>query len=126
MKPEYQKILFCSDFSLDADNAFYTALDMADRYKTRLYLLHVLPAMGNLAGAVEDHPADPTDNPENSETIEPAKQKLVDRYLHRLGGYPEYEFQVLQGVPIVEIVRFARLQEVGSNRTGGGRRFQIQ
>lgn len=112
MKPEYQKILFCSDFSLDADNAFYTALDMAERYKTRLYLLHVLPAMGNLAGAVEDHPADPTDNPENSETIEPAKQKLVDRYLHRLGGYPDYEFQVLKGVPIVEIVRFARLQEV--------------
>ena len=32
MKPEYQKILFCSDFSLDADNAFHTALDLAERY----------------------------------------------------------------------------------------------
>ncbi len=44
--------------------------------------------------------------------IDQAKQKLIDRYLHRLGGYPRYEFQVLMGVPIVEIVRFARLQEV--------------
>jgi nucleotide-binding universal stress UspA family protein len=112
MKPEYKKILFCSDFSLDADNAFQAALDMAERYGARLCLLHVLPATGDLAGAVEDQPAAPTDIPENREPIEGAKQKLIDRYLHRLGGYPDYEFQVLKGVPIVEIIRFARLQEI--------------
>ena len=40
------------------------------------------------------------------------KQKFIDRYLHRLGGNPYFEFRVLKGVPIVEIVRFARSQEV--------------
>jgi nucleotide-binding universal stress UspA family protein len=112
MKPEYQKILFCSDFSLDADYAFYTALDLTERYRAHLYLLHVLSATDNLADALEDHPEARKDNPDDRETIEQVKQKLIDRYLHRLGGYPQYEFQVLKGVPIVEIVRFARSQEV--------------
>jgi nucleotide-binding universal stress UspA family protein len=112
MKPEYQKILFCSDFSLDADNAFHTALDMAERYGARLYLLHVLPAADNLADALADHQEARRDSPDDEETIEQVKQKFIDRYLHRLGGYPQYEFRVLMGVPIVEIVRFARSQEV--------------
>jgi nucleotide-binding universal stress UspA family protein len=113
MKPEYQKILFCSDFSRDADHAFYTALDMAERYGARLYLLHVLPAADNMIDALADHPEAQKDNPDDEETIEQAKQKLIDRYLHLLGGYPHVEFQALKGVPIVEIVRFARSQEVG-------------
>ena len=66
----------------------------------------------NLTDALADHPEARKDNPDDGETIEQAKQKLIDRYLHRLGGYSHYEFQVLKGVPIVEIVRFARLQEV--------------
>jgi nucleotide-binding universal stress UspA family protein len=111
MKPEYKKILFCSDFSLDADNAFDTALDMAKRYGGRLSLLHVLPSTDNLAGVL-DQPGARKDSPEDRETIEPVRQKLIDRYLHRLGGHPRYEFQVLRGVPIVEIVRCARLQEM--------------
>ena len=111
MKPEYQKILFCSDFSLDADYAFYTALDLAERYGAHLYLLHVLSATDSLADALADHPEARKDTPDEGETIEQAKQKLIDRYLHRFGGYPHYEFQVLKGVPIVEIVRFARSQE---------------
>ena len=112
MKPEYRKILFCSDFSLDADSAFHAALDLAERYGGLLYLLHVLPAADNLADALEGHPEAPKDNPDDRETIEQTKQKLIDRYLHRLGGYSHYDFLVLKGVPIVEIVRFARSQEV--------------
>ena len=112
MKPEYQKILFCSDFSLDADNAFHTALDMAERYGARLYLLHVLPAADNLADALADHQEARRDSPDDEGTIEQVKQKFIDRYLHRLGGYPHYEFRTLRGVPIVEIVRFARSLEV--------------
>ena len=75
-------------------------------------LLHVLPATDDFADALADHPEARKDNPDDGETIEQVKQKLIDRYLHRVGGYSHYEFQVLKGVPIVEIVRFARLQEV--------------
>jgi nucleotide-binding universal stress UspA family protein len=112
MKPEYQNILSCSDFSPDADNAFYTALDLAVKYQARLVLLHVLPATDKWNESSEERPEVEKDGPTDKEMIDQAKQKLIDRYLHRLGGYPRYEFQVLMGVPIVEIVRFARLQEV--------------
>jgi nucleotide-binding universal stress UspA family protein len=112
MKPEYKKILFCSDFSRDADYAFYTALDLTERYGAHLYLLHVLSAIEDLSDAMEDHPKAQKASPDDGETIGLAKQKLRDRYLHRLGGYLHHEFQVLKGVPIVEIIRFARLQEV--------------
>jgi nucleotide-binding universal stress UspA family protein len=112
MKPEYQKILFCSDFSLDADYAFHTALDMAERHQARLVLLHVLPASDNLTDALDYSSKGKNKNPADQETIDRTKQKLTDRYRHRLGNYDDYEFQVLTGVPIVEIVRFARSREV--------------
>jgi universal stress protein A len=112
MKPEYQKILFCSDFSLDADYAFHTALDMAERHQAHLVLLHVLPASDNLTEALDDRPAGEKESSADRETIDRTKQKLDDRYCHRLGNYTDYEFQVLAGVPIVEIVRFARSREV--------------
>lgn len=112
MKPEYQKILFCTDFSLDADYAFHTGLDMAVRHQARLYLLHVLPASDNLTDALDDRPEGEKESPADRETIDQAKQKLIDRYRHRLGGHSNYEFQVLSGVPIVEIVRLARSREV--------------
>jgi nucleotide-binding universal stress UspA family protein len=112
MKPEYQKILFCSDFSLDADYAFHTAVDMAERYQARLVLLHVLPASDNLTDALNYRSKGKNESPADRETINRAKQKLTDRYRHRLGNYTDYEFQVSTGVPIVEIVRFARSREV--------------
>jgi nucleotide-binding universal stress UspA family protein len=44
--------------------------------------------------------------------MEKVRQKFEDRYVHRLGGYSNYAVQILRGVPIVEIVRFARDREV--------------
>ena len=112
MKPEYQRILFCSDFSPDADYAFYTALDLAQRYDARLHLIHVVPAIDDLSGPLEDRLEGEKKGSTVRKTMELARQKLIDRYLHRLRGHAHYDFQVSKGVPIVEIIRFARLQEV--------------
>jgi nucleotide-binding universal stress UspA family protein len=114
MKPEYKKILFCSDFSPGADFAFYTALDLAERYGAHLYLLHVIPE----ADIYADSPPESTEAKpgpaKRTEDLEKAGQKLEDRYVHRLGRCSDYECRVLCGVPIVEIVRFARDQVVDS------------
>ena len=112
MKPEYKNILFCSDFSPGADYAFFTALDLAERYGARLSLIHVLPETDKYADSPpEDREAGPGTTG-GSEELEKTRQKLEDRYSHRLGGYANYEFRVLRGVPIVEIVRFARDREI--------------
>ena len=38
---EYKRILFCTDFSEDANIAFYHALDLAKKYGGKLHILHI-------------------------------------------------------------------------------------
>ena len=109
MKPEYKNILFCSDFSPGADYAFFTALDLAERYGSHLYLIYVVPEVDRYAET--DEAAEKSTGP-SAEVLEKARLRLEDRYVHRLGQLTNYEVRVLEGVPIVEIVRFARNEEV--------------
>ena len=41
------QIVCCSDFSDHAEVAFQTALDLAQRYSAKLYVVHVLPPVVN-------------------------------------------------------------------------------
>ena len=42
--PAFKRIVFCTDFSREADFAFSFAVDLAQRYQAgELYLLHVIP-----------------------------------------------------------------------------------
>ena len=109
MKPEYKNILFCSDFSPGADYAFFTALDLAERYGSHLYLIYVVPEVDRYAET--DEATEKSTGP-SAEVLEKARLRLEDRYVHRLGQLANYEVRVLEGVPIVEIVRFARNEEV--------------
>ena len=38
---KYENILFCTDFSEDANIAFLHALDLAKKYNAKLHLIHV-------------------------------------------------------------------------------------
>ena len=40
----FKKILFCTDFSDDAHWAFTYALEIAKTFRSKLYILHVMPA----------------------------------------------------------------------------------
>lgn len=110
MKPEYKNILFCSDFSPGADYAFFTALDLAEKYDARLYLAHVVPDTDRYSESGESASGG-LESIDEAEVLAKARQRLEDRYVHRLGGRHNYEVVVLRGVPIVEIVRFARDRE---------------
>jgi universal stress protein A len=46
--PKYKKVLFCTDFSKNADTAFDYAFGIAKRDDSLLYILHVIP--GNPEG----------------------------------------------------------------------------
>lgn len=41
--PEFKKVLFCTDFSENADDAFTFARGLAERDQGLLYILHVIP-----------------------------------------------------------------------------------
>jgi nucleotide-binding universal stress UspA family protein len=113
MKPNYERILYCTDFSEDADYAFLTAMDMAEKFQSKLYLLHVLHSPYKYTRYVVDGV-----NEEGQEVfispeiLDKRKEKVKERYENRMGGFTNYEIQVVAGVPFVEIVRFARDQNV--------------
>jgi len=113
MALKYEKILYCTDFSEDADYAFLSALDMAEKYQARLFLLHVLHSPYKYMRTVVDDKEEGGEEAFISrETIEKGKQNLEDRYKPKLGDFTNCEFQVVGGVPFVEIVRFARAHNV--------------
>jgi nucleotide-binding universal stress UspA family protein len=109
----YQKILFCTDFSEDADYAFLTALDMAEKYQARLIIFHALHSPYKYMRTVVDEPVlggeETFFSPELTEKI---INNLKERYLPKMGDFRQYEFQAVVGVPFVEIVRFSRAEDV--------------
>ncbi len=113
MALKYEKILYCTDFSEDADYAFLTALDMAEKYQARLFILHVLHSPYKYMRSIVDEQCPGEEEAFISqELIEKSLKNLKERYEPKMGGFQQYEFQVVGGVPFVEIIRFARAQNV--------------
>ena len=51
---DYKEILFCTDFSEDADIAFHHALDLAEKHDAKLHLLHIPHSSYTYMGHVVD------------------------------------------------------------------------
>ncbi|MBW2064037.1 MAG: universal stress protein [Deltaproteobacteria bacterium] len=113
---EYKNILFCTDFSEDANIAFFHALELAKRYNARLHILHVPHSPYKYMRHVVDEHV-----PENSESgqafydkeiEERAMKALKEAYEEKLGGFQDAVFVVRQGAPDVEIIRYARHNDI--------------
>jgi universal stress protein A len=111
---KYDKILFCTDFSEDAGYALLTALDLAERYQARLYVLHVLPsAYQSMPGSADASGRVGEEALISPEVMEKGKARIEEIYKSKMGLLKSnYEFHVVWGVPFVEIARFARAQKV--------------
>jgi len=113
MELKYKKILYCTDFSEDADYAFLTALDMAEKYQAHLVVFHVLHSPYKYSRQVVDDQSEGGEEVFLSpELLDKGVQKLKEKYGPKLGGFQDYEYQVVGGVPFVEIIRFARAHNV--------------
>jgi universal stress protein A len=114
MAIKYERILFCTDFSEDADYTFLTALDLVEKYQARLYVLHVLHSPYKYIHSEADNSAKSGEEPFISvEIIKKGTQKLREHYQPNMVGLNNnHEFHVASGVPFVEIIRFARDQKV--------------
>jgi nucleotide-binding universal stress UspA family protein len=113
MAIKYERILFCTDFSEDADYAFLTALDMAEKYQARLFIFHVLHSPYKYMRTVVDEPVLGGEETFISQPlIEKIINNLKERYEPKMGDFKQYEFQAVVGVPFVEIVRFSRAIDV--------------
>lgn len=107
---EYSNILYCSDFSEEAEMAFHHAVDFCQRYNARLHLLHVLHSGYKYMRHVVDEYVDPDKKEQvvDEKLIDRAEADLKARYGERLEKCNQADFAVRVGVPFVEIVRYAR------------------
>ena len=91
MKLNYKKILYCTDFSDDADYAFLTALDMAEKYQAHLVVFHVLHSSYKYARNVVDEPSEGGEEAFVSpELMEKGVQKLKEKYGSKMGDFQEF------------------------------------
>ncbi|MCG6916754.1 MAG: universal stress protein [Deltaproteobacteria bacterium] len=111
---EYKNILFCSDFSEEAEMAFYHAVDFCQRYGAKLHLLHVLHSAYKYMRHVVDEYGDPDKEEQvaDDELMNQAEEDLKAKYGSRLENCAQAVFVVRVGVPFVEIVRYAREHKV--------------
>ncbi|MFZ5586506.1 MAG: universal stress protein [Thermodesulfobacteriota bacterium] len=105
----YHDILYCTDFSEDAEIAFIHAVDLAERYRAKLHILHVLHSTLRYTPTETDEHAPPGDvTYASDEVVAKALADLKQRYAGRLGGVKETAWAVKAGTAFVEILRYSR------------------
>ena len=111
---EYSNILYCSDFSEEAEMAFHHAVDFCQRYGAQLHLLHVLHSGYKYMRHIVDEYVneDKEEQVADDELVAEAENDLKSRYGERLENCNQVAFVVRVGVPFVEIVRYAREHKV--------------
>jgi len=113
---DYKNILFCTDFSEDAAIAFNHALDMAKRYDAQLFILHVPHSLHTYTRhVVNEHVPEDAPSKEaffDEDLAARAEKRLRETYEGKLSGFKNYEYVIKVGAPDIEIVRFAKKNEI--------------
>ncbi|MBW2003791.1 MAG: universal stress protein [Deltaproteobacteria bacterium] len=109
--PKYKKVLFCTDFSENADYAFDFAYGIAKRDEGLLYILHVIPYNPNHAFA-ED-----IVSTENLEKIQKTIEEDIvnnykEHYVKKIGNKITYKTVTKSGREDNEILKFAKKENV--------------
>ncbi len=94
-------IVFGTDFSTAADAAFEFALHIAKELNGELHIFHALDITGTGAQRIEEQE-------HIEERIRNARRQIRFRYVSRLGDFTHYSIEVWEGIPYIEIVKYAR------------------
>jgi len=97
----FSNIVFGTDFSKAADSAFLFALKVARTLGCTLHLFHALDITAIHAGKTMEQE-------EIEDKILEAREKMRQRYVSRMEGFENYEIEIWEGIPYIEIVKYAR------------------
>ncbi len=113
---EYKNILFCTDFSEDANIAFLHAIDMAKKHNAKLHILHIPhSSYAYTRHVVDEHVPEGAEGGEaffSEEIVKKAEEALKEEYDKRLVDFKDYQFVVKSGSPDVEIIRYAKKYDI--------------
>lgn len=105
----YCRILFCTDFSENADFAFDYALDAAVRRPgCELYLLHVIPEPDAQFWKTYIYELDEVDDKAKHDI----DAKIADSYLPRVPEGIDFRVEMCVGKDYLKILEFAREKQV--------------
>lgn len=96
-------IVFGTDFSKASDAAFRFALQLAKKLSCELHVFHALDIGNVQMGLI-------LTQDEIELKIRESLRRIRGRYLPEMKDIPEYNFEVWEGVPYIEIVKYAREQ----------------
>jgi len=106
---EMKSILFPTDFSEGSAQALKYAVDMANRYGAKLYVIHVIYDIAKASGWYVPH----VSVDQMYKDIESSAKKELDRFgVEELSGLKNIERSVITGVPHDEIVAFANKHKI--------------
>ncbi|SIO40859.1 universal stress protein [Halodesulfovibrio marinisediminis] len=97
----FSNIVYCTDFSPAADTAFEFARTTAEEIGAKLNIFHAFDINNSKLGLF------PSQN-DIERQLEAAQKKIDERYVSKLTGYDNYDVEIWEGTPYVEILKFAR------------------
>jgi len=97
----FSNMVFCTDFSKASYSAFKWALNVAKEIGCKLYLFHAVDVSNVQLGKVEAQE-------EIESRVQDAHEKMKALYVPEMGDFENYEIEVWEGIPYVEILKFAR------------------
>ena len=95
------RVVFGTDFSKASDHAFQFALNLAKETGAELSLFHAFDISALHAGKA-------LEQDEIEDRLREARNKMRSKYLSKMKGFADYELEVWEGIPYVEIVKFSR------------------
>ncbi len=110
MKVQIQRILCPVDFSDSSDHAMRYAAALAENFKSELTLLHVVAP---LVAALPGETALPNTLQANIDELAEACRERLEQTVGKLAPLGlTVQHKVLNGVPFIEIIRYARDAEI--------------
>lgn len=101
---EFKSILFPTDFSEGALKAMYYAVEMAKKFSSKLYMMHVVYDISTVSGLYVPH----ISVSEMYKELESGAMKELEKFgFAQRKDFKDVEYVVLRGVPYEEIVKFA-------------------
>ncbi len=97
----FSNIVFGTDFSKASHSAFKFALNTARQIGCKLYLFHACDIGATDPGKVRTQA-------DIEEKVKEARNKMEELYLPEMEGFDNYEIEVWEGTPYVEILKYAR------------------
>ena len=97
----FSNIVIGTDFSKPSEYALLWAYKLAKEVGAKLHIFHACDISSGTFGQIQGQN-------EIEQKINEARERIEKKYISKMKGYDNYDIEVWEGIPYVEILKFAR------------------